>query len=158
MTIIAQRQFIAQIFNGQLTGFYSSDAKIAEMTDPSIPAQVLATRYVTGSGQIATGESYTVPMPEDYTNASYMAVYIGTPDVLKLVIGSPDHADSTVLLKGGTDQDGIHATVEHIDDIVIHNTEAGNVEFWYVLIQLPDISDEDNFRGLQVGGDRTSVS
>ncbi len=152
MSSIVERKYSTRIFQGSLTGDFSADTEVARLSDKSEPRQVIATAVATHAGQLGASESYDVPLPNDYTNASYLQVMVWSEAIVRVITTGPDHDSSTTLLYGSTAQPGVHSMVQKVSTLTIENTTAAEVEFWYALVQLPDISDEDNFRGISSTG------
>jgi len=53
----------------------------------------------------------------------------------------------------------MHQFCEKVTTLTITNTSGADaVKVLYACVQLPDISDEDNFRGLQADGTQTAIT
>ena len=157
--MLFKRNFACEIYDGQLDGNLSEDTRIADYSDKPKQKAVIGVTETSGGGQIVASGSFTVPLPDGYTNASYLHTTFIVEGLVRVKTTSPDHAASTTLLQGSATSPGIHQIVEHTSTLVIENTSAADaVKVSYCCIMLPDISDEDNFRGIQLDGSQTAIT
>ena len=157
--MLLKRNFACEIYEDQLDGDISDDARIVDVSDSPTQKEVIGVVPSCGGGQLAASGSLTVPLPDGYTNASYLHVTIRCEGLIKIAIASPDHTTSNCLCQGSSTSPGMHQVVEHVNSITITNTSATTaVKIGYALFTLPDISDEDEFRGLQTDGSQTEVT
>ena len=163
INMLFRRNSAVMVYEGQDTGNLSSYTLLADLADNPIQRQaIISTSGETSqSGEIVAGDtqSYTVVLPEGYTNASYLHVTIIVEGLVRVKTTSPDHGASTTLIQGSSTSPGILQFCEKVTTLSIENTDASNaVKFAVCCVQMPDISDEDNFRGLQADGTQSSVS
>jgi len=157
--MLLKRNFAAEIYSGQLSGDLSDVARIFDVSDKPTQKEVIGIVDSCGSGQIVASGSLTVPLPDGYVNASYAQLTVIAKGLIRVKTTSPDHAASTTLVQGSAARPGMHQCVEHFNSITIENTSStASVKVHYSLVQLPDISDEDNFRGLQKDGTWTEIT
>ena len=156
--MILNRRFNLQIYEGQLSGVMSDNTKILELGDGPETRKPVGAVTSTGGGQISAAGSYTLPLPDSYTNASYLHVAIVTEDYMRVLTTSPNHAASTVLLHGTATCPAVHIMTEQITTIVLQNPHATDAcRFCYSLAKLPDITDEDSFFEMQDDGNQVSL-
>jgi len=92
-------------------------------------------------------------------DTSYLQATFIIEGECKIVVTSPDHDASTVLCKGDSTTPGMYQITERITQIQVVNYDSVNAaRVNYCLVTLPDISDEDSFRGLTSEGDWNTTS
>ena len=157
--MILSRKFAFSLYEGQLAGDISDNSLIIDLSDSPDQRKVIVDSHSCGGGQIIANGSLTVPLPDGYTSASYLQATIITEGLIKVVVVSPDHATSTVLVQGSATSPGMHQICEKVTSITITENAkvAAAVRVAYACVQLPDISDEDSFRGLQDDGTQTGM-
>lgn len=153
-----KRQSACQIYEGQLSGNLSDDSLISDVSDDPKQKEAIITSHSAGGGQLVASGSLAVPLPDGYTNASYLHVTVITEGLIRVVTTSPDHGSSTTMVQGSSTTPGAHQFCEKVTTLSIQNTSGSSaVKVAYALIQMPDISDEDSFRGLQSDGSQTGM-
>jgi hypothetical protein len=159
--MILEREFRTDVFNGTLTSSQSPGAvEISQLSETQPLKQViLAGPPRTGTVYLTHGVSHTLPLPDGYTNASYLLCIFRVTGEVKVVVTSPDHAGSTVCVYGTTASPGVYSITDKVTQIIItdeHATDARKVE--YSLYWLPDITLEASFRGIQSTGAMAAVT
>lgn len=112
MTTYLTRQIGAHLYSGILSSIRDAKVKRGSMWDAPRKYQLaLADGDVSsGNALVASDSTMTIPLPENYTNASRLGVFIEVRGVCKITIDSPTHgSDNETLIKGtrGT-TDGEH--------------------------------------------------
>jgi len=158
--MLLKRSFAAQIYEGQDDdGVIETNALISEVADDPGQKEVIVSAHSLGGGQIVASGSLTVPLPNGYTNASYLHVTVIAEGLIRVKTTSPDHGSSTTLVQGSSTAPGMHQICEKVTTLTIENTSAATaVKVSYLCVAMPDISDEDYFRGLQSNGTQSAVS
>lgn len=95
-----------------------------------------AAKYIS----IASLASYTVPLPDGYTNAAYLACNFRCLGRLKFSVVSPSHTTSVAICEATTTYPGYYGITDQVTSITITNPTASTVKLRYILVQLPDLS------------------
>lgn len=108
---------------------------------------------------IAASTTETLALPNEYVNTQRLFVALRAADDVRVVVASPNHATSTVVLKtsgagGSAAQNGIITMVDTITSITVFNGHAGAVAIEYFMFQYPDIT---RAAGWRIGSQATGV-
>lgn len=144
-----QRQIAMTVGEGQKTTLPDMRDIYYRMTDvqPKYALNIANGEYSSDKIRLDASDSYTVQLPENYTNASRLhCCFVVKQADCKAVIVSPDHGTSTVLLKATTGTtNGEHAgvlmfsgTVTSIVLSVDAGADSSLIE--YFLYKIPDLS------------------
>lgn len=103
--------------------------------------------------QIAAAGSYTVQLPNTYTSASRLFFAMSTSQTAKVVVVSPDHSTSTVLVSAIGTSPGVFSWTGTVTSITVSVPGASASTFSYMAWTLPDISLSSGWRqGQQSSG------
>lgn len=146
--MIIARQLNARVLEGEQDTVGGS-RKIPWRFNDVLPQ----TKLVVASGDFASdsivlnaADSFALPLPKNYTNASFLQVFLKTTGLVKVVLVSPDGGTSTFLLKGTNDAtNGVHMGLLALTDTVTSITitvpaGADDLQIDYMLYKLPDLT------------------
>ncbi len=144
MTFI-QRQFSAFLGEGDDTDpvTYPISTRIWSEQDvyPSNILKIADGLQASGRLTVLTSGPKTLALPQLYDSASRLFLVMSVTAITKVVIASPAHSTSTVLLRPGaaTDQRGILTLNDRITSITISTLGAFTM-IEYFCFQMPDLS------------------
>ena len=105
-------------------------------------------KCVGGYPSIVASGSYSVPLPTEYSSTSRMLCIFASTGVARVSVVSPDHSNSTIILKGeSSSRPGIVVWNGTITSITVANPGSSEIGVQYSLVELPDLTDVDSFRG-----------
>lgn len=149
-----QRQISAVVGQGQVETLPELSVFPFKMRDvlPKFSLVVGDGEYTSGQIRLDASDSYSVPLPAGYSNTARLSCIFRANSVCKVVIVSPDHGTSTILLKGtnGTtngEHHGILMWQGTVTSITVSVAAAGDSTLIdYFLFEIPDLTDPDSWR------------
>lgn len=93
-------------------------------------------------------DTYTVQLPDDYTDAEILHGIFVTNGVMKAVVTSPELTGTSTQLINGTEDDGRGSWVwqQRVTSIVLSNPTAATIQVEYMLFLLPDLDVASSYR------------
>lgn len=142
------RQIFSKIVNGTVTSLKSKPQSLVEIKPSGFPyIELGVTEMTKGYAAIATGATYTLPLPTDYTNASYLHVYFRTEATMRVESTiSGQSGTQKSLIYGSSVRPGIMVCADRFTTLTVVNTAATTQYLYYELITLPDITEASNFQ------------
>lgn len=145
--MILFRRFAAKLADGTIS-LYRAVISPRWQLKELFKVGVIVPGHVSGHALLATTEAFTMPLPYGYTSASYAQLLIRAEGVLKVAVASPAHTTSTLLIYGSSTEKGQFVITDKITSITVTNPTAGNVQFDYCVVQLPDLTLDASYYGL----------
>ncbi len=105
------------------------------------------------SVRLDAGESFTIPLPNEYDSSALLFVIIRATSIGRVVVASPAHATSTVLInatEGDTlgDYPGFLQFTDYVTSITISHPQGSDpVLFEWLVHEVPDLTAAASFRG-----------
>ncbi len=97
---------------------------------------------------LAAAGTYTVQLPDDYTDDEILSGFFVTDGIMKAVVTSPElTGTSTQLIKGtAADGRGTWLFQHRVTSIVLSNPTAAAINVEYMMFQLPDLEISLSYR------------
>jgi len=142
------RQIFSRIVNGTVTSLKSKPQALVEIKPSGYPyIEIGVTEMTKGYVAIATGATYTLPLPSDYTNARYLHVYFRTEATMRVEATiSGQGSTQKSLIYGSSVRPGIMVCADRFTALTVVNTAATTQYLYYELLTLPDITEDSNFQ------------
>lgn len=145
-----QRQICAFLATGDVPSMAEATVFPWRQRDvrPNLVLKLAAGKQTGDSIRLNAGQSFSVPMPDDYDTARPLFCVISASSVAKVVTVSPAHATSTALIKCATGYPGVLEWVGRVTSITVSNPHATDETLIeYFLHELPDLTLAASFRG-----------
>jgi len=142
------RSIFSRIVSGTVASMKSRPQLLVEFKPAeNVALEVTATEITKGYAAIATGATYTLPLPTDYTNASYLHVFFRTEATMRVESTiSGQSGTQKSLIYGSSVRPGIMVCADKFTTLTVVNTAATTQYLYYELITLPNITDDSKFQ------------
>jgi hypothetical protein len=160
--MIFQRDISLSAFDGNVANQSILVTPMLNFDDEATEFQVICPAFSRGSGLVAASGTFALDFPEDYdpvlfTCWAWLRI-LGTVEITVTSSEVPPILPQKVLVAGTSTQPGIYVSTGHLSAISVHNPTGAAVQIQWCIVQLPDVTKDSSFRGLQPSGASSSAA
>ena len=160
--MLVKREFHVELFNGNVSALQGasqigSSGKLLDITESSPVRTVIAHGSAFGVGVLAANATKALSLPQGYTSADLLFVMIRVNGAVNVVTVDASSSSSTVAMIGSQTQWGVFCSTDYLSSVSLVSKNSSQVYYEYSFVDLPDITNESSFYGLQSTGGFTNV-
>ncbi|UOF77071.1 hypothetical protein [Caudoviricetes sp.] len=126
--MLINRQLNYIFLNGIVSKISGDTPTKAQLTQKTL--QIVGTKVSEGNATILPGETFVLPLPEDYLTTERLTVMLGCTGDFTITVDSPDHVDTKIYTQ--SDDETFQMFTDTITSISIlenSGTNSGNIRY-----------------------------